>query len=46
LHDREYGGQRILTDKQKEEMPRLAVVWADAAYTGRFREWVGEEREY
>jgi hypothetical protein len=24
--------------------PRLAVVWADAAYTGRFREWVSRER--
>ena len=43
LHDRD-GGQRLLTDELKEELPRLAVVWADAAYTGRFREWVGEER--
>jgi putative transposase len=43
LHDRD-GGQRLLTDKLKEEMPRLALVWADAAYTGWFREWVGEER--
>src|SRR3712207_7789595 len=24
-------------------MPRLPVVWADAAYTGQFRKWVGEE---
>jgi putative transposase len=43
LHDHD-GGQRLLTDKLKEEMPRLALVWADAAYTGWFREWVGEER--
>ena len=25
-------------------MPRLAVVWADAAYRGRFRSWVRDER--
>jgi putative transposase len=25
------------------QLPRLSVVWADAAYTGRFREWVGEK---
>jgi putative transposase len=43
LHDRD-GGQRLLTDKLKEEMPRLVLVWADAAYTGWFREWVEEER--
>ena len=43
LHDRD-GGHRLLTDELKEEMPRLAIVWADAAYTGWFREWVGEKR--
>ena len=43
LHDRD-GGQRLLTDELKEEMPRLAIVWADAAYTGRFREWMRNER--
>jgi putative transposase len=43
LHDRD-GGQRLLTEQLKEEMPRLAVAWADAAYTGWFREWVGEKR--
>lgn len=25
-------------------MSRLAILWADAAYTGWFREWVEEER--
>jgi putative transposase len=43
LHDGD-GGQRLLTEQLKEEMPRLAVAWADAAYTGWFREWVGEKR--
>jgi putative transposase len=27
-----------------EKLPRLAVLWADAAYTGRFRSWVRDER--
>ena len=43
LHDRD-GGQRLLTEQLEEELPRLAVLWADGAYTGRFREWVREER--
>ena len=43
LHDRD-GGQRLLTEELQGEMPRLSVVWADAAYTGQFREWVREER--
>jgi putative transposase len=43
LHDRD-GGQKLLTSELKEELPQLAVVWADAAYTGRFREWVRQER--
>jgi putative transposase len=43
LHDRD-GAQRLLTDTLKEELPRLAIVWADAAYTGRFREWMRNER--
>ena len=43
LPDRD-GGQRILNDELAEELPRLAVVWADAAYTGRFRSWVRNER--
>ena len=30
LHDRD-GAQRLLTDRLKEELPRLAIVWADAA---------------
>jgi putative transposase len=43
LHDRD-GGQKLLTSELKEELPQLAVVWADVAYTGRFREWVRQER--
>ena len=43
LHDRD-GEQRILNDELAEKLPRLAVVWADAAYTGRFRSWVRNER--
>lgn len=33
MHDRD-GGQKLLTGELKEDLPRLAVVWADAAYTG------------
>jgi transposase len=43
LHDRE-GGQRLLSDELAEKLPRLAIVWADAAYTGGFRSWVRQER--
>lgn len=44
MHDRD-GGQRLLNDELAEKpLPRLAVVWADAAYTGRFRSWVRDER--
>ena len=42
LHDRD-GGQRLLNDELAEKLPRLGVVWADVAYTGRFRSWVGME---
>ena len=34
------GAQRLLTARPKEEPPRLAIVRADAAYAGRFREWM------
>jgi transposase len=43
LHGREEG-RRLLAEELRGELPGLAVVWADAAYTGRFREWVREER--
>jgi hypothetical protein len=43
LHDRD-GSRELLTDKLQGELPRLSVVWTDAAYTGQFREWVGLER--
>ena len=42
LHDRD-GGRRLLAD-ELEDLPRLSVIWADAAYTGRFREWVRQQR--
>ncbi len=43
LHDRD-GAQKLLNDELAEKLPRLAVLWADAAYTGRFRSWVRDER--
>lgn len=43
LHDRN-GAQELLSNTLKEKLPRLAVVWADAAYTGQFREWMHNER--
>ncbi len=43
MHDRD-GGQRLLNDELAEKLPRLGVLWADAAYTGRFRGWVCDER--
>ena len=42
LHDQD-GGQRLLTEEWQGQLPRWSVVWADAAYTGHFREWVGEK---
>ena len=42
LHDRD-GGRRLLAD-ELEDLPRLSVIWADAAYTGHFREWVRQQR--
>ena len=38
VHDRD-GGRRLLDEALAEKLPCLAVVWADAAYTGRFRSW-------
>ena len=43
LRDRA-GAQRLLDDELAEKLPRLAVVWADAAYRGRFGSWVCDER--
>jgi putative transposase len=43
VHDRD-GGRRLLDETLAEKLPRLAVVWADAAYTGRFRSWAHDER--
>ena len=43
LHDRD-GAQKLLNDELAEKLPRLTVLWADAAYTGRFRSWVRDER--
>jgi putative transposase len=43
VHDRD-GGRRLLDEALAEKLPRLAVVWADAAYTGRFRSWAHDER--
>ena len=42
VHDRD-GGRRLLDEELAEKLPRLAVVWADAAYSGRFRRWAHEE---
>jgi putative transposase len=38
LPDRD-GGRRLLEDG--EELPRMGLLWADGAYTGGFREWLG-----
>jgi putative transposase len=44
VHDREDGGRRLLEEALAQKLPRLALVWADAAYTGRFRGWAHDER--
>jgi putative transposase len=41
LPDRD-GGRKLLGEQS--DLPRLELVWADGAYTGGFREWLGEER--
>ena len=33
------GGKRLLEDG--EGLPRMELLWADGAYTGGFREWLG-----
>jgi putative transposase len=38
LPDRD-GGRRLLEDG--EQLTRMELVWADGAYTGGFREWLG-----
>jgi putative transposase len=43
LHDRD-GGQELLSDELKKELPRLELVWADGAYTSEFRRWAEQER--
>jgi hypothetical protein len=43
LHDRD-GAQKLLNDELAEKLPRLALLWADAAYTGRLRSRVRDER--
>ena len=43
MHDRD-GGRRLLDEELAEKLPRLAVLWADAPYTGRLRSWAHEER--
>jgi putative transposase len=44
LHDRDDGGQRLLTEGLQGELPRMRLLWADGAYTRGFREWAEEER--
>jgi putative transposase len=44
LHDRGDGGQVLLADELKEELPRLELLWADGAYTLGFSEWAQQER--
>jgi putative transposase len=39
LHDRD-GGRRLLAEDLQWELPRMELLWADGAYTGRFREWL------
>lgn len=38
IQDRD--GAKALLAKLKEEFPRLKKLWADAAYTGKFAEWL------
>jgi hypothetical protein len=42
LHSR-CGGQKLLNEELRGELPRLAVVWVDGAYPGRSQEWIGEK---
>ena len=44
LHDRDGGGQELLSEELKKELPRLELVWAEGAYTSEFRRWAEEER--
>jgi putative transposase len=35
--------RRLLAEGLGRKLPRLELVWADGAYTDRFREWAKEE---
>lgn len=43
LHDR-HGAEVLLTDRLKEELPRLELLWVDGAYTRGLGEWAEQER--
>jgi putative transposase len=43
LHDR-HGAQVLLSDRLKEELSQLELLWADGAYTRGFGEWAEQER--
>ena len=44
LHDDRDDAQGLLSDELKKELPQLELVWADGAYTNKFRRWAEEER--
>ena len=43
IHDR-LGGQRLVATAPAAELPRMELLWADAAYTGTFARWLETER--
>ena len=43
IHDR-LGGQRLVATAPAATLPRLELLWADAAYTGTFSRWLEAER--
>ena len=43
IHDR-LGGQRLVATVPAATLPRLELLWADAAYTGTFTRWLSAER--
>ena len=43
VHDR-LGGQRLVAAAPAATLPRVELLWADAAYTGTFSRWLEAER--
>ena len=45
IHDR-LGGQPLVATEPVNDLHRMDLVWADAAYTGTFSRWLQAKRSW